>query len=33
MSIRFCQKCGNMLTPTENADKKTLEYRCDNEIY
>ena len=31
MSIRFCQKCGNMLTPTENVKEKTLEYRCDNE--
>ena len=31
MSIRFCQKCGNMLTPSENAKNKTLIYRCDNE--
>ena len=31
MSIRFCQKCGNMLTPTENPKEKTLFYRCDNE--
>ena len=29
MSIRFCQKCGNMLTPSEKD--KTLIYRCDNE--
>ena len=31
MSMRFCQKCGNMLTPSENLKDKTLIYRCDNE--
>ena len=31
MSIRFCQKCGNMLTPTENIKDRTLIYKCDNE--
>ena len=29
MSIRFCQKCGNMLTPTEK--NKKLIYLCKNE--
>ena len=29
MSIRFCPKCGNMLTPTES--NRTLIYKCDNE--
>ena len=29
MSIRFCQKCGNMLTPTEQ--NKKLIYLCNNE--
>ena len=31
MSIRFCQKCGNMLTPSENINDRTLIYKCDNE--
>ena len=30
MSIRFCQQCGNMLTPTENAKDKVLIYNCEN---
>ena len=29
MSIRFCQKCGNMLTPEEK--NKKLIYLCNNE--
>ena len=33
MSIRFCPKCGNMLTPTEKntAKGKSLVYECQNE--
>ena len=31
MSMRFCQECGNMLTPTEDIKDKTLIYKCDNE--
>ena len=26
MSIRFCEDCGNMLTPSENNDNKRLIY-------
>ena len=29
MSIRFCEDCGNMLTPTENQDKEKLRYICN----
>ena len=28
MSIRFCEDCGNMLTPTENPEKGRLRYEC-----
>ena len=28
MSIRFCEDCGNMLTPLENPSKKVLSYEC-----
>ena len=28
MSIRFCEECGNMLTPLENPNKKVLSYEC-----
>ena len=29
MSIRFCEDCGNMLTPSENNDNKRLIYKCN----
>ena len=29
MSIRFCESCGNMLTPTENVEKRKLYYVCN----
>ena len=29
MSIRFCEDCGNMLTPTENINKEKLRYICN----
>ena len=28
MSIRFCEDCGNMLTPEENVEKQRLKYVC-----
>ena len=28
MSIRFCEDCGNMLTPTENEKTHRLKYLC-----
>ena len=28
MSIRFCEDCGNMLSPLENVNKKVLSYEC-----
>ena len=28
MSIRFCEDCGNMLTPSENKEKERLRYTC-----
>ena len=28
MSIRFCEYCGNMLTPSENIERKRLAYIC-----
>ena len=28
MSIRFCEYCGNMLTPSENIERKRLAYTC-----
>ena len=30
MSIRFCQECGNMLTPCEDEKNKVLKYKCEN---
>ena len=29
MSIRFCEDCGNMLTPSENNEEKRLRYSCN----
>ena len=29
MSIRFCEDCGNMLTPLEDNDQKRLIYKCN----
>ena len=29
MSIRFCEDCGNLLTPSENIEEKRLKYSCN----